>query len=78
MAYAWETTRGLGSGFGFNATETDDLRIDPDDLVGLYRSVVAAGGRMLLNVGPAADGSIRPAEADRLRHLGATVAGDAD
>lgn len=71
--YEWETTRGLGAGFGYNATESDDLRIDPDELVALWRTVRDRGGRMLLNVGPRADGTIQAAEADRLRHLGAAV-----
>lgn len=69
----WETTRGLGAGFGHNATETDDLRIDPDELVALYRGVRAAGGNLLLNVGPRADGTITEAEASRVRHLGAAI-----
>lgn len=72
--YAWEATRGLGAGFGHNAAEPDDLRIDPDDLVALERSIRAAGGRLLLNVGPTADGTIKPAEAERLRYLGAALA----
>ncbi|MBS1848218.1 MAG: alpha-L-fucosidase [Actinobacteria bacterium] len=71
--YAWEATRGLGAGFGHNAQETDAHRIDPDELVALYRSIRAAGGRLLLNVGPLADGSISEAEASRVRHLGATT-----
>lgn len=74
FAAPWETTRGLGAGFGHNAAETDDLRIDPDDLVRLYRDVRSAGGNLLLNVGPRAEGTIVEAEAARVRHLGSESA----
>jgi alpha-L-fucosidase len=74
----WETTRGLGAGFGYNAVETDDLRIAPDELVTLYRQVRAAGGNLLLNVGPRADGTIQDAESQLVRHLGAAIARSGD
>ncbi len=74
-SYAWEATRGMGSGFGFNAEETDAHRIDPDELVQMYRDVRSAGGNMLLNVGPLADGTISEAEALRLRRLGESISG---
>lgn len=76
VEYVWEATRGLGAGFGYNAAETDAHRIDPEDLVTLYRDIRAAGGNLLLNVGPLADGSIRDAEALRVRHLGEAIAAD--
>lgn len=68
--FVWETTRGMGCGFGHNAAETEAHRLDPDALVTLYREVRSAGGNMLLNVGPLADGSLAEAEVSRLRHLG--------
>lgn len=76
VGYVWEATRGMGAGFGYNAQETDAHHIDPDVLVKLYRDIRAAGGNLLLNVGPLADGSISDAEALRVRHLGETVAAD--
>lgn len=72
--FAWETTRGMGAGFGYNTAETDAHRIDPDALVALYRDVRAAGGNLLLNVGPRADGTISAAESSRLEHLGRALA----
>jgi len=72
--FAWEATRGLGAGFGYNAQETDAHRIASDDLVALYRDIRAAGGNLLLNVGPMADGTITDAEASRVRHLGGAAA----
>lgn len=69
----WEMTRGIGSGFGYNAFEPDDRRIGAEELVRLYREVRAGGGNLLLNIGPRADGSIDEAEASRVRFLGAHV-----
>lgn len=71
---SWETTRGLGAGFGHNAAESEAHRIAPADLTALYRQVRDRGGNLLLNVGPRADGTITEAEARRVRHLG----GDSD
>lgn len=68
--YVWESTRGLGAGFGYNAQETDAHRITPDDLVDLYRQIRQFGGKLLLNVGPLADGTISDAEASLVRELG--------
>lgn len=70
VPFVWETTRGMGSGFGYNSQETDAHRIDPDALVAMYRSIRAGGGNMLLNVGPMADGTILPAEAERVLAMG--------
>ena len=76
VGFVWETTRGLGSGFGYNAQETDAHRIDPEALVSMYDDVRRAGGNMLLNVGPLADGTISEAESSRIRHLGASIRRD--
>lgn len=54
----WESTRGLGLAFGYNAAEpTDDYMTGPE-ILDLYREVAAGGGNLLLNVGPMADGTI--------------------
>ncbi len=71
VTYRWEATRGTGAGFGYNAAETEAHRIDPDALVALYDGIRAAGGNLLLNVGPKADGTILDSEATLVRHLGA-------
>lgn len=74
--FVWETTRGMGSGFGHNAMETDAHRLSSGELISLYRQVTGTGGKMLLNVGPTADGSIPPAESALLEALGNAIRGD--
>lgn len=74
VPFVWETTRGLGAGFGYNAEETDEHKIDPAVLVDMYHDIRTAGGNMLLNVGPMADGTITPAETERVLELGRSIA----
>lgn len=73
VSFVWETTRGLGAGFGHNAQETDAHRIDPAELVEMYHDIRAAGGNMLLNIGPMADGTILGAEQERVLALGRDI-----
>lgn len=72
----WETTQGMGASFAHNRNEPEERMISAEDLVERYRAVRAAGGNLLLNVGPTGDGRITAAEADRLRHLGQAVRAD--
>jgi alpha-L-fucosidase len=69
--YKWECVRGIGHSFGYNAAEGDDDHIAPDKLINLLVDIVSKNGNLLLGVGPAADGSIPPLQADRLMKLGA-------
>jgi alpha-L-fucosidase len=66
----WESTRGIGTSFGYNRFEPDDSYLDPDELVRMFVDVVAHGGNLLLNVGPTADGVIPWVQAQRLLALG--------
>ena len=66
----WESTRGIGTSFGFNREESDETYLSPDELVRMFVDVVAHGGNLLLNVGPAGDGTIPWAQAQRLLALG--------
>jgi len=66
----WESTRGIGTSFGYNREEGDDSYLSPDALVRMFVEIVAHGGNLLLNVGPNADGSIPWAQAQRLLALG--------
>ncbi len=66
----WETTRGLGTSFGYNAWATDDDLIEPFALVRFFIDTVSKGGNLLLNVGPNADGEIPWNQASRLLALG--------
>jgi alpha-L-fucosidase len=67
----WETCRGIGSGFGYNANEPDSQLMSVDDIVHLLVDIVSKNGNLLLNVGPMKDGTIPPAQANRLRGVGA-------
>ena len=69
--YKWESCRGLGYSFGYNRAETDEHTISEAALIHLLADVVSKNGNLLLNVGPRADGSIPPIQAERLRGLGA-------
>ena len=66
----WESTRGLGSSFGYNREETPDCYLSVDELVRMVVDVAAHGGNVLLNIGPAGDGTIPLVQAERVLGLG--------
>jgi|WetSurMetagenome_2_1015567.scaffolds.fasta_scaffold00484_15 alpha-L-fucosidase len=66
----WEECRGIGTSFGFNRTENAEDYTSSADLVKLLISTVAAGGNLLLDIGPAGDGTISPIMQQRLLDIG--------
>ena len=48
----------MGFSFGYNRVEDASLTLSPRALAQVYADVVSRGGRLLLNVGPDADGRI--------------------
>jgi alpha-L-fucosidase len=66
----WESTRGLGSSFGYNRDEPDDSYLSVDELVRMVVDVTARGGNVLLNIGPCGDGTIPLVQAHRVLGLG--------
>ena len=66
----WESTRGLGLAFGYNANEETQDYLTGDGLIALYRDVTARGGNLLINVGPMADATIPDAQRAPLLALG--------
>lgn len=54
----WESTRGLGLAFGYNAAEPTGDYMTGQGIADLFAEVKAGGGNLLLNVGPMADGTI--------------------
>jgi len=54
----WENNRGLGWSFGYNRLESPRETLDSMQLAKHWTDVVSKGGRLLLNVGPTAEGDI--------------------
>jgi alpha-L-fucosidase len=69
----WELVRGMDGSFGYNAESGPDDFLTRDELLALFRDVVAKGGNLLLNVGPrGVDASIPDEQQQRLDWLAAT------
>ena len=66
----WAECRGLGRSFGLNRNEPLENYLSSDELIRHFAVLVAAGGGMTLNVGPAADGKIPLLQQERLLDLG--------
>jgi len=66
----WTEVRGLGRSFALNRNEELDAYMTPEALVRRFANLVAAGGGMILNVGPKADGQIPLLQQERLVQLG--------
>jgi len=57
-SFKWETTRGLGGSFAFNARETAADMLSSADLVDYLIDTVSKNGNVLINVGPDSYGQI--------------------
>ncbi len=68
--HPWEECRGIGTSFGFNRTENLGNYSSTEDLIKILVSTVAAGGNLLLDIGPAADGTIPVIMQQRLLDIG--------
>ncbi|HBE43075.1 MAG TPA: alpha-L-fucosidase [Bacteroidales bacterium] len=68
--HPWEECRGIGTSFGFNRTENLENYSSAEELIKLLISTVAAGGNLLLDIGPAADGTIPVIMQQRLMEIG--------
>lgn len=66
----WAEARGLGRSFGYNRNEPLSNYLTADDLIHHFAVLVANGGGMTLNVGPAGDGRIPLLQQERLLQLG--------
>ncbi len=67
----FEECRGIGKSFGLNRIETCEDYMSARDLIILLVDLVSKGGNLLLNIGPAADGTIPPIQEERLLQIGA-------
>ncbi|WP_121356982.1 alpha-L-fucosidase [Flavisolibacter nicotianae] len=70
MAHPWEECRGIGGSFGYNRAETLQEYESSASLVHLLIERVAKGGNLLLDIGPAADGTIPVIMQQRLLDMG--------
>jgi len=71
----WETCRGIGHSFGYNAREGPEDHLSTAELVHLFVDVVSKNGNLLINVGPRADGTIPQLQREPLLGLGAWLDG---
>lgn len=66
----WENCRGVGLSFGYNRNEGEEHSMSPQDAVRHLVDVVSRGGKLLLNVGPRADGTIPEPQVRCLEGIG--------
>lgn len=66
----WAECRGIGRSFGLNRNEDLDNYMTDRELIQHFCELVAHGGGLTLNVGPADDGTIPMIQQERLRSLG--------
>jgi alpha-L-fucosidase len=71
----WEACRGLGLAFGYNRMETPSDYMTGAELIALHREVTAAGGNLLINVGPMADATVPLEQSAPLRAIGQSLQG---
>lgn len=69
--HPWEECRGIGGSFGYNRNESLADYETSDALVHMLIQKVARGGNLLLDIGPAADGTIPVIMQQRLADVGA-------
>ena len=66
----FEECRGIGKSFGLNRVEGVDDYMTAKELLTTLCDLVSKGGNFLLNIGPAADGTIPVIMEERLRQMG--------
>lgn len=71
ISHPWEECRGIGGSFGYNRNESLEEYNSSEQLVHVLIEKVAKGGNLLLDIGPAADGSIPVIMQQRLTDIGA-------
>lgn len=69
--HPWEECRGIGGSFGYNRNENLADYETSDALIHMLIQKVSRGGNLLLDIGPAADGTIPVIMQQRLADLGA-------
>jgi alpha-L-fucosidase len=70
-AHTWEENRGMGFSYGYNRAERIEHYHTGRELVIMLVDLVSRGGNLLLDIGPAADGTIPVVMEERLLQIGA-------
>jgi len=70
VPHPWEECRGIGTSFGYNRMEGFNDYSTAEQLIKLLISTVSAGGNLLLDIGPASDGTIPVIMQQRLLEIG--------
>ena len=70
MNHAWEESRGMGFSYGYNRAERLEDYHTGRELVIMLVDLVSRGGNLLLDIGPAADGTIPVVMEERLLQIG--------
>jgi len=68
--HPWEESRGIGGSYGFNRAENLENYSTSKQLIIEMVDIVSRGGNLLLNIGPAADGTIPVVMQERLSDIG--------
>ena len=70
MDHAWEESRGMGFSYGYNRAERLEDYHTGRELVIMLTDIVSRGGNLLLDIGPAAAGTIPVIMQQRLHEIG--------
>lgn len=68
--HRWEESRGVGNSYGYNRVEDLENYKSAEELVHMLIQKVSAGGNLLLDIGPSADGLIPVILQERLLDIG--------
>jgi alpha-L-fucosidase len=78
MSHPWEESRGMGGSYGLNRAETLVNYHTGQELVLMLADIVSRGGNLLLDIGPAGDGTIPVIMEERLSQIGGWLAINGD